>query len=134
MERLAQESFEKVGALENLLYDRYSYGPYSTGDTSTSPFSSEQSQHETSLQDTFSIMGFDTPATVSRKRLANATMKNQNSFCYPDFPGVESSSNVKNPNVQDPSLEFSENENPYLNSNVDLSLDIKFMAETSDGV
>ncbi|KAI3913298.1 hypothetical protein MKW92_002690, partial [Papaver armeniacum] len=120
---LAQQSFERTNALEQLLYDRFTYGPSDTGVTSYSAFSTEQSQEEASLHGTFHMLGLGGSGECSRKRQATSSLDDHGIGYHPVFrdDGIS-------PTYSIPRL--SQEENPYLNSNVDLNTDMEFVVET----
>ncbi|KAI3862307.1 hypothetical protein MKX03_037172, partial [Papaver bracteatum] len=71
---LAQQSLEKNDALEQILYDRFTYGLSDTGGTSSSAFSTEQSQDEASLHGTFAMLGLGGSGECSYKHQATSNL------------------------------------------------------------
>ncbi|KAI3853180.1 hypothetical protein MKW92_038540, partial [Papaver armeniacum] len=120
---LAQQSFEKNDALEKLLYVCFTYGPSDTGVTSPSAFSTDQTHEEASLYGTFRMLGLGGSGECSRKRQATSTLDDHGTWYHP----VARDTGIS-PEYSIPRL--SQEENPYLNSNVDLNTDMEFVVET----
>ncbi|KAI3869148.1 hypothetical protein MKX03_035391, partial [Papaver bracteatum] len=120
---LAQQSLEKNDALEQILYDRFTYGPSDTGGTSSSAFSTEQSQDKASLHGTFRMLGLGGSGECIHKRQATSSLDDHGTGYHP----VSRDSDIS-PTYSIPRL--SQEENPYLNSNKDLNTDMEFVVET----
>ncbi|KAI3839663.1 hypothetical protein MKX03_011283, partial [Papaver bracteatum] len=77
------QSLEKNDALEQILYDRFTYGPYDTGGTSSSAFSTEQSQDEASLHGKFRMLGLGGSGECSCKRQDTYSLDDHGTGCHP---------------------------------------------------
>ncbi|KAI3890965.1 hypothetical protein MKX03_015591, partial [Papaver bracteatum] len=117
---LAQQILEKNDALEQILYDRFTYGPFDTGGISSSAFSTEQSQDEASLHGTFGMLGLGGSGECSRKRQATSSLDDHGTGYHP----VARDAGIS------PTYSIFQEENPYLNSNTDLNTNMEFLVET----
>ncbi|XP_026412574.1 uncharacterized protein LOC113308311 [Papaver somniferum] len=120
---LAQQSFEKTDALEKLLYDRFTYGFSNTGVTSSSAFITNQSQEEASLDGTFRMLSLGGSGECIRRRQATSTLDDHGTGYHPVVMDTGISPTYSIPRL-------SQEENPYLNSNVNLNTDMEFVVET----
>lgn len=107
------------------MYDRFTYGPSDPSGTYVTSFSSEQSEDEDSLHNTLGMMGLGGSGECSRKHQATSTLDDQGLGYHP----ILGDSGVS-PRYSIPGL--SQDENPYLNGNVDLNKDMEFVVETQD--
>ncbi|KAI3859422.1 hypothetical protein MKW92_019636, partial [Papaver armeniacum] len=101
----------------------FTYGPSDTGGTSSSAFSTEQSHEEASLHGTFRMLGLGGYGECSRKRQANFSFGNHGIGYHPVVRDAGISPTYSIPRL-------SQEENPYLNSNVDLNTDMEFVVDT----
>ncbi|KAI3871757.1 hypothetical protein MKX03_011181, partial [Papaver bracteatum] len=122
---LAQQSLENKDVLEKLLYDRFTYGPSDTGVTSSSAFSTEQSQEEASLHVTFRMLGLGGSGECSRKHQATSSLDDHETGYHPVARDSGISRTYSIPRL-------SKEENPYLNNNMDLNTNMEFIVEVEN--